>query len=270
MKKLFILMQIFLLLTFMTNVAFSGAASEKKDETLVVGMELQFPPFETTDVNGNPSGFSVDFATELAKALGREVEIKNIAWSGLIPAVQTGSVDIVISSMSETEERKKSVDFTVPYGTWYIVSLLNRDLTIQNFAELNDAQYSVAVKIGTVAETIAAEKLPNAKAQKFDSWDTIVLEVAQGRAHAAIYDPISVYNAHQKYPETTKPLFEPISGFSSPVAGAMKKGNDELREKINAFITQAKKDGTIARISKKYLGDMNVIIKEQGAPPFFE
>lgn len=248
---------------------YAKGTTEHTDK-LVVGMELQFPPFETTDENGNPTGFSIDFATEMATALGRNVEIKNIAWAGLIPAVQTGNVDIVISSMSITKEREQSVDFTVPYGTWYIVSLLNKDTDITKFIELNNAQYTVAVKIGTVAESIAAEKLPNATVQKFDSWDTVVLEVAQGRADVAIYDPISVYNAHKKYPETTKPLFEPIEGWGSPVAGAMKKDNKELREKINTFITKAKKDGTIARISKKYLGKMNKLIKDQGAPPFFE
>lgn len=242
---------LFFLFVLLSAVVFAGGSPENREETLIVGMELQFPPFETTTEDGTPTGFSVDFAAEMARALGRNVEIKNIAWTGLIPAVQAGNVDIVISSMSVTEEREKTVDFTVPYGTWYIVSLLNKDTDVATFAELDDAKYTVAVKIGTTAETIAAEKLQKAEIRKFDSWDTVVLEVAQGNADVAMYDPVSVYNAYQKYPDTTKPLFEPIDGWDFPIAGAMKKGNDALRKEIDSFITKAKEDGSIARISKK-------------------
>ncbi len=249
----------------------SDSSGKRRDaKKLIVGMELQFPPFETIDKNGNPTGFTVDFSKALANALGRELEIKNIRWTGLIPAVQLGKVDIVISSMSVTEERKKSVDFTEPYGTWYIVSLLKKDSPVKKFSNLNSKKYTIALKTGTVAEVIAKQHLPNAKVAKFDSWDTIVLEIAQGRADAGIYDPISVYKGWKKYPNTTRPLFEPIDGFSNPIAGAMKKGNTVLKEQINQFIKQAKSDSTIAKISKKYLGDMNKVIKTQGAPPFFE
>ncbi len=261
----------FALLFFALHTTALFARGTQDDaQKLVVGMELQFPPFETTDTSGNPSGWSVDFARALADGLGMQLEIKNIAWTGLIPAVQTGKVDIVISSMSETPERKKSVDFTAPYGTWYIVSLLNKKSSVEKFAHLNSAQHTVAVKIGTTAEVIVTQKLPKAQVKKFDTWDAAVLEVAQGRADAALYDPISVYKAHTKYSQNTKPLYEPIKGFTNNIAGAMKKGNDSLRERINAFIKKAKQDGTIAKISKKYLGAMNKQIRAQGAPPFFE
>lgn len=247
------------------------ACGPKKDASkLVVGMELQFPPFETTDEAGNPTGFSVDLANAIAAGIGRTAEIKNIAWAGLIPALESGEVDIVLSSMSVTEERKQSVDFTEPYGTWYIVTLLNSGTTITTFDELNDAKYTIALKIGTVAETIAADKLPNAVVQKFDTWEAAVLEVAQGKAHAAVYDPISVFEASQKYPDTTKAFYQPIQGYDSPVAGAVKKGNTELLQQVSDYLVTAKQDGTIAAISAKYLSDLNTQIAEQGAPPFFQ
>ena len=96
-------------------VAVSGRDSSSEKNALVVGMKLQFP-FETVDVSGNPRGFTVDFVHALGAQLGRKIEIRNIPWAGLIPAVQSGQINVVISSMFATEEYKKSVDFSIPYG----------------------------------------------------------------------------------------------------------------------------------------------------------
>src|SRR5689334_13126727 len=84
-------------------------------QPLVVGMELSYPPFEMTDTSGNPDGVSVQLAKELARALGRPVEIRNMAFEGLIPALKTGKIDLIISSMTVTAERAHSIDFSDPY-----------------------------------------------------------------------------------------------------------------------------------------------------------
>src|SRR4051812_37554598 len=82
---------------------------------LRIGMELSYPPFEMTDEQGRPTGVSVDLAQELGKALGREVKIENIPFHGLIPALQTSKIDLVISSMTATPERAQSIAFSEPY-----------------------------------------------------------------------------------------------------------------------------------------------------------
>ena len=81
---------------------------------MVVAMELAYPPFETKDDAGNPIGVSVDLAKAFGESIGREVVIENIAWDGLIPALQTGKVDMIISSMTITADRKEVVDFSDP------------------------------------------------------------------------------------------------------------------------------------------------------------
>ena len=93
---------------------------------LIVGMELAYPPFEMTDPQGKPSGVSVDLATDLAKSLGRPVLIQNTAFDGLIPALKTGKVDLVISSLTATAEREKSIDFSDPYVSTGLCLLLKR------------------------------------------------------------------------------------------------------------------------------------------------
>ena len=101
-----------LILSILPLAACGKADSTKK---LVIGMELAYPPFETTDAANKPTGISVDFAKALGAELGREVVIENMAWAGLIPALETKKVDLIISSMTITEDRLKQIDFSDPY-----------------------------------------------------------------------------------------------------------------------------------------------------------
>ena len=103
MKKLIVIIFMALIIV--------GCGQKSEDNKLVVGMELQYPPFETTNAAGEPEGISVDLAYALGEYLNREVEIQNIAWSGLIPAINSKKIDVIISSMSVTEDRKESVSF---------------------------------------------------------------------------------------------------------------------------------------------------------------
>ena len=82
---------------------------------LRVGMELSYPPFEMVDPRGEPAGVSVRLARSLGDHLGRDVRIENIAFDGLIPALKTGRIDCIISSMTATPERSKSIAFSEPY-----------------------------------------------------------------------------------------------------------------------------------------------------------
>ena len=98
---------------------------------LIVGMELAYPPFEMQDDRGNPSGVSVDLARALAEYLHEPVSIENIPFSGLIPALKTGKVDVVISSMTETPERARSIDFSDPYLSTGLCLLVKKNSPIQ-------------------------------------------------------------------------------------------------------------------------------------------
>jgi biotin-[acetyl-CoA-carboxylase] ligase BirA-like protein len=92
-----------------------AASAATAAEPLRVGMELSYPPFEMTDPQGRPTGVSVRLAEALAKHLGRPLVIENIAFDGLIPALKTGRIDCIISSLTATPERAKSIAFSEPY-----------------------------------------------------------------------------------------------------------------------------------------------------------
>src|SRR5207247_3717008 len=99
---------------FASLLLIAGCAPASK-EKLTVGMELAYPPFEMTDEQNRPTGVSVDLAKALAKYLGKEVEIQNLPFDGLIPALKTGKINLIISSMTATPERAQSIAFSDPY-----------------------------------------------------------------------------------------------------------------------------------------------------------
>ena len=93
-----------------------------KRNKLIVGMEVSFFPFEYANEKGEPIGFEVDIAQLAAKELGVEIEIKDMEFAGLIPALQSGKIDMIISGMTRTLTRAKSVSFTQPYFVTGFVS----------------------------------------------------------------------------------------------------------------------------------------------------
>jgi polar amino acid transport system substrate-binding protein len=98
-----------------TFVVLLTGCSPAPHAQLRVGMELAYPPFEMTDTNGQPAGVSVELARALGQSLGREVEIVNLPFAGLIPSLQTHKIDLIISSMTATPERAESIAFSDPY-----------------------------------------------------------------------------------------------------------------------------------------------------------
>ena len=85
----------------------AGGCSHRHAGKLIVGMELAYPPFEMRDAQGNPTGVSPDLAQALGEYLHEPVTIENMNFSGLIPALKTGKIDLIISSMTETPERAR-------------------------------------------------------------------------------------------------------------------------------------------------------------------
>jgi len=248
------------LIAFLTAASIVPAAEVARP--LVVGMELAYPPFEMTDQNGKPSGVSVHLATDLAKSLGRPVIIQNTAFDGLIPALKTGKVDLVISSMTATAEREKSIDFSDPYLSTGLCLLLKKDSAAKGIADLDKAGVKVAVKKGTTGHLYASSRLKNAEILVLDKESAAVLEVTQGKADAFIYDQMSTYQNWQRNQATTRALLEPFQ--KEYWAVGLRKGNDELRNKVNLFIKEYREKGGFEQLGERYLKEMKSEFKRLG------
>ena len=245
---------------FLTSTAIASAAETAKP--LIVGMELAYPPFEMSDTSGKPTGVSVDLATDLAKSLGRPVVIQNTSFDGLIPALKTGKVNLVISSMTATAERAQSIDFSDPYLSTGLCLLLKKDSAAKGIADLDKAGVKVAVKKGTTGHLYATAKLKNAEILVLDKESAAVLEVSQGKADAFIYDQMSTYQNWQRNKATTRAILEPFQKESWAVG--IGKGNDELKSKVNAFIKDYRAKGGFEQLGDRYLKEMKDEFKRLG------
>jgi len=250
MKK--ILIFVLLLTVVLTGCQTAGEVSTLDKDVLKVGMELKYPPFETKNAQGNPDGASVMLAEALGEYLGKDIEFVDTPYPSLIPSLETGKIDMIISSMTITEARLEKVDFSDPYTTSQLMMLVHKDSKVTSPADLNDPDVIIASKTGTIGALWAQSNAPEAQIKNIDEEATAVLEVAQGKADVFIYDPLSIIRHHENYPDTTRAVLEPLPNTGG-WGVAVQKGDTEFVEKINEFIKKAKEDGTYDGIREKFL-----------------
>lgn len=234
---------------------------------LVVGMELQYPPFEMTDAKGTPAGISVEMAEALAAQLGRPLEVRNMAFSGLIEALRTGKIDCILSSMTATPERDQAIDFSDPYLRTGLCLLVRKDAPIQTIGDVDVEGRVVAVKQGTTGHAFAAGQLKRAELKVFDQDAACVMEVVQGKADAFIYDQMSIYRYWKRNEESTRALLKPFREESWAIG--IREGDADLREGINAFLAKFKAEGGFERLGDKYLYEEKQAFRDLGVPFFF-
>lgn len=230
-------------------------------------MDLSYPPFETIAPDGKPTGISVEIAKALAEHLGRPLKIENISFAGLIPSLNSGKVDVIISSMTATDERRKSVDFSDPYLTTGLCLLIAKDSPIQNIDDADQPGKTLAVCKGTTGEVYAANKVKNARVLILEKENLAVLEILQGKADAFLYDQMSTWKNWQKHPEATRALLEPFQKESWAVV--LRKGDDPLREQVNRFLSDFREKGGFERLGDQFLGDQKKAFKEKGISFYF-
>ncbi len=264
MKTAFRLRYVFAFIVLLLSLS---ACSRKPSNQLVVGMELSYPPFEMTDEHGRPTGVSVDLAKALGEYLHREVEIRNVPFDGLIPALQTHKIDLIISSMTATPERAKSIAFSEPYLKTGLCLLLAKNSPIQNLADLDQSGKVVAVKKGTTGHIFATDHIKNAKLLVLDKESACVLEVVQGKADAFIYDQISTYENWRHNEDTTRPILKPFQEESWAIG--LRQQDTELLKQANAFLEDFQGRGGFEQLGERYLKEQKEAFKKLGFPFYF-
>jgi len=227
-----------------------------KRNRLIVGMEVKFFPFEYADTDGRPIGFDVDLAKIAAQELGVPIEIKDMEFSGLIPALQGGKIDMIISGMTRTPARAKTVSFTQPYFEAGLCALLSnkRAPDVSEIAQLNAEGRILAVKLGTTGDLVTARLFPKAEVKRFKEETACVLEVVSGRADAFIFDKLSISMHHAQNPETTHAILKPFTYEAYAIA--IKSGDFDFLNWLNIFLETIKADGRYQELRKKYFNDL--------------
>jgi polar amino acid transport system substrate-binding protein len=235
---------------------------------LVIGTDATYPPFEFVDDKGQISGVSVEIGREIAKAMGREAEFRNINFDGLITALKTGSIDLVVSSMTANEERRKSIDFSDPYVKTGLAILVAKASAVQKGDDLRVAGRRVVVRLGTTGEMWARKELPQAQIVSLDTDAACVMEVVKGGVDAWVYDQISIMNYHDRHRDTTRALLAPLR--EEVWAIGLRQGDSATKAKINEVLAKFRAEGGFSKLADKYLARERDMMKAQGLPFVFE
>ncbi len=253
----------FLFFACLPGVLMSGCG-HRSDNQLLVGMELSYPPFEMTDEHNRPAGIGVELAQALAGSLHKELVIQNTEFTGLIPALKTGKIDLIISSMTATAERAQSIDFSDPYMKTGICLLVGTNSGVQKIEDLDKPGRRVVVKNGTTGFTYARDHLTRADLLPIAEEAACVLEVVQGKADAFIYDQMSVFQLQRQNPHTTQALLSPFQRENWAVG--VRKGNNELRQQVNTFLDKFKSSHGMEALGEKYIKADKEAFREMGFP----
>lgn len=220
---------------------------------LKVGLTPTYMPFEMTNKQGEIVGFEIDILKAMTKAMGVKLELVAVSYDGIIPGLLTGKFDMIASGMTINQKRNLRVNFTAPFITTGQTLLIRKDLAdrVKSYRDLNEEQYRITSQTGTTGEFIVKKYLPKAKYYGYNSEAEAILEVANGRADAFIFD--ESYNVvalqrlgHDKLFHLDKLI------TAEPIAFAIRKGDYDSINWINNFLNQIKNDGKYDRYYNKW------------------
>lgn len=234
-----------LMLWDVMRVEYAGNRGGSFREELVMGTEPGFKPFEHLD-GDEVVGFDVDLAREIAKDMGRELRVEQMAFDGLLVALQTGRVDIVAAGMTVTPEREKNAAFSTSYYTSAQRIVVRKGERIRTAQDLKGRR--IGVQLGTTGDDLA-HKIEGARVSQFPAVSSLMQELDSGRIDAAIIDnePARRYSA-----QYDNLVVVERSLTSEDYAIAMRKDDIELQKQVNQSIKNMKADGRYDELIKKY------------------
>ena len=258
-----------------------GFASFANSQTITIGTEGAYPPWNNLNSAGELEGAEIDFGNEACDRMGVTCEWVTQDWDGIIPALLQGKYDIIIAGMSITEERKEKVNFTNGYmtdGARFAVLKDSglADLNIAGMAKvnLNNAGgkeqaaigqliaamdgMTVCVQSSTIHQNFLEKHMSGAVDVKlYQAVDDHNIDLAAGRCDAILADVGSIIDFMESDGGVDVAFTGPtFSGgvFGDGVGGAVRKEDAEILEMWNAVISEMSKDGTTAEITKRWFG----------------
>lgn len=237
MKKYLILLIIPLLLTGCSN----------REDKLIMATEASFAPYEYYS-DGEIKGVDVDIMREVAKRLGKELKIKDVAFDSIIAEVKTKKSDVGAAGISYTPERAKQVDFSIPYIESNQVIVVKKNSTIKKPKDLKNIK--VAVQLGTVADSTLSDEYPKVTLVREKKFIAAIQDLKDNKVNAVVMDYLP---ATRLIDNSLKILDDPVATDAYSVI--VDKGNTELLDVINEVIEDLKEEGKIDEYLLKHVGD---------------
>ena len=243
--------------------AMLGAPHPASAEALRVGMECTYAPFNFRNADGELDGYDVDVAKGVAGLIGADLEFVCQKWDGMIPALLANKFDLIIASMSITEKRLEKMDFSQPYriSVGRLVGKKDADLKLFDDADQPIAANFAGLKVGLErASTYASwfeAKLPDANVIYYDSSESLYLDLVNGRIDIIMTNPMKAYLKFLSKEdgagfEFVSPQVDERKYFGIGVGIGLRKGNDELKARLNAALKTLTEDGSLEQYALKY------------------
>lgn len=247
-------------------ILIAGALGQAEaQERLQLGTEGAYPPWNTTTPAGDLVGFDIDLGYALCAEMNVECTFVTQEWDGIIPALNAGRYDAIVSSLSITEERERMIDFSIPYVRIPRVFVARRGSDLLGLGELEDVVQALAgrkigVQRGTTSSGFVADLVPDAEIVYYNTYDQIVLDLRAGRIDASI-GSIVAWQSPQYNPDDMLEAFGPhIDGRMFPEIWGpgrgigIREGDTALRDRFSSAIRALYERGDIQELSEQWFG----------------
>lgn len=226
-----------------------GGEKVENNDFIKVGTNATYPPFEYFDNGMEVAGFDIELVKILSERLGFSYQIIEMSFDGLIPALQSGKIDMIASALTPTEQRAKAVDFTNSYfNTENVFIKRANDDSISNIDNLEGKK--IGFQVGTTQE-MAANEIKNVVVEPAEDVASSFMMLKSGKIDVVLVDSSIGYSYLERNPDLK--AFQVIKDQSEGFAFAFAKGkHKKLLEKINAELVRMLQDGSFDALLKKY------------------
>lgn len=232
----------------------SGASADqladiRKAGVLRVGVPQDFAPFGSVGPDLKPRGYDIDVATILAKGLNVSLELVPVASANRLPYLQTGKIDLIVSSLGKNAEREKIIDFSVPYAPFYSAVFGVKDMGVRSAADL--AGHSVGVTRGSIEDLELTKMLPaGVNIKRYEDNATTITAFLTGQTEL-----VATGNTVAATIAERSPRRKPVQKFvikDSPCYVGLNKNEAALLKQVNKILTTYRSNGYLDRLSQQW------------------
>ncbi|NTG45414.1 transporter substrate-binding domain-containing protein [Rhizobium rhizogenes] len=235
--------------------------------TLAIGTEGDAPQFSMADANGNVTGYDADVGNALCTELKLTCKFVVQSFSTLIPSIDTKRFDVIISGLGITDERRKKIDYSIPYGSTPQYFAVAKDSPLAKMTSLADVTKALSGKAvgvvnGTTYAKYIAKHIPDADLKTYDSTTQLDADLSAGRLDAA-YGDAPTWDDFLKTPDGAgftrvgikiRSIDDPDT-LGHGMGVGLRKGDTELQTKLDKALCKLINDGTMTKISTKWFND---------------
>lgn len=233
----------------------ASAPAPTPAKVYTVGTDAAYAPFESQNDKAEIVGFTIDVMSAVAQKGGFEVKFVNTPWEGIFNALQQGDRDMLASSITITDERKQTMDFSAPYFDAVQLIAVKQDSKVAKFDDLK--KLKVGVQTGTTGDEVVTKLLgkTSANVKRYESTPLALKELEAGGVDAVVADNGVVIHYVANNPGAQFKTVSDANFVPEQYGFAVKKGNAELLTLVNKGIADIKADGTYDKIFAKYFGN---------------